>query len=137
MTTASPTGKRRVTFHNKVQFREICHINDYTEHDVEQIWYSYEEYQLFKAVCKVTVKMMVKHGMQSTEESDPDLCCRGLVRTEYAPITFLGWNSLLLENIGLTPFVPFHFFAQPHRKTRRRTEPGYGNERSCRSGMPC
>jgi hypothetical protein len=73
--------RRKVTFRNSVTFREIPHLNNFDEQDITSIWYGPQDYQLFKAVCKLTVKMMMKHGCQITEE-DPELCCRGLVRVE-------------------------------------------------------
>ena len=71
--------RKQVTFSKTVSFREIPHLKNMTEDDIAYVWYSPEDYQLFRAVCKVTIRMIEKLGIAHTQQYDADLCCRGLV----------------------------------------------------------
>jgi hypothetical protein len=120
--------RRKVTFGNSVAFREIPHLNDLDEQVITSIWYAPQDYQQFKAICKLTVKMMMKHGCQITEE-DPELCCRGLVRVKQNQKTqfpgMLTYTVCLVENGRLSKF----FSGFPHcpppknRKQKRNLVP--------------
>jgi hypothetical protein len=81
--TASPvqspkkqTQKRVVSFCKTVLYKEIPHIKDFTEGEVEAIWMTTRDYQIIKAMVKCTVIMMMK-GDEIPEE-DTDYCTRGL-----------------------------------------------------------
>jgi hypothetical protein len=57
----------------------VKHIEDYTEDEIFNIWFTDDEYDEFKKSCKRTVKMMTA-GM-AIGKDDHDFCCRGLVST--------------------------------------------------------
>ena len=115
---AKPSGKQ-VTFSRKVSYREIPHLNNMTEEDVSYVWYSPEDYQLFRAVCKVTVKMMMKLGNENTEQYDPDLCCRGLVSK--FPFLFCAIEIFRRIFRKLTKLVSF-LFSTGEQNSRRCNE---------------
>jgi hypothetical protein len=68
--------KRSVTFGNTVHYREIRHLKDYSHEEITALWLGQDEYQMIKAVVKMTVMMMMRG--QAIAENDLDLSTRGL-----------------------------------------------------------
>ena len=74
-------GRERpsVSFERQVQFREICHLNDFSDEDFAASFYSPDDYQAIKEVCIFTVKMMM-NGVP-VDDDDSEICYRGMVRS--------------------------------------------------------
>jgi hypothetical protein len=68
--------RRSVSFSNHVEYREIPHISSYTDEAIDAVWHAAEDYQLFRSMCNVTVRMM-ENG--ENLQDDQDFWFRGLV----------------------------------------------------------
>jgi hypothetical protein len=73
---ASPQKARKVVFAKTVQYKEMRHINDFSQEEIEAVWMGVRDYQIIKAMVKTTVKMMMKG--ERIPEDDEDFCIRGL-----------------------------------------------------------
>lgn len=71
-----PPPRRTVTFNQEVYVREIEHINDMDDDEVDDIWYSRGDYKDMKAKYSITARMMARGW--NIPEDDPEHCTRGL-----------------------------------------------------------
>ena len=68
--------KRSVRFNHTVHFREIRHISEYTDEQIEATWLTPEDYAAIKQVVKITIRAMMKG--EFIAEDNPEYCTRGL-----------------------------------------------------------
>ena len=73
--------KPSVKFASFAEYREVKHIEDYTDDDINNTWYTENEYHRIKRQCKVTVRMMT--AKLSIDKNDPEFCFRGLVSAKH------------------------------------------------------
>ena len=73
---SAPGKKRSVRFNHTVHFREIRHISEYTEEQIEATWLTPEDYAAIKQIVKATIRMMMKG--EAIADDNPDFCTRGL-----------------------------------------------------------
>ena len=69
------TTRKIVSFGGKGRFRKVKHLNDYTEAEIAEMWYTQTEIELIRSMVNMTVKRMEK-AEPFTE--DDLFCSRGL-----------------------------------------------------------
>lgn len=69
--------QKRVSFRNTVSARRALHLNDFTEDEYEQAYFSQEDLQRFKDDVLRTVKLM-EQDTRLTDDSNCDFCTRGV-----------------------------------------------------------
>ena len=75
-----PRSRRRsVSFLPKISIRNVEHIRDFSNEDIQTIWYTTADYQEIKAENKQAVDLMVRYGVV---DDDLEFCSRGLETKE-------------------------------------------------------
>eukprot|EP00529_Nitzschia_sp_RCC80_P031598 CAMPEP_0113457352 /NCGR_PEP_ID=MMETSP0014_2-20120614/9366_1 /TAXON_ID=2857 /ORGANISM="Nitzschia sp." /LENGTH=361 /DNA_ID=CAMNT_0000348849 /DNA_START=87 /DNA_END=1172 /DNA_ORIENTATION=- /assembly_acc=CAM_ASM_000159 len=69
--------KKKITFSKKLRIKEIRHLNDYSQEELDAFFMTMEDYQLAKGVVKTTVRMMMTNP-DLIQKDDPEFCPRGL-----------------------------------------------------------
>ena len=72
--TKPSTSKKKLTFHHKVEKKRHHRLQDLSEEERENVWYTEGDTKIILAIAKVTVKMMMK----GEPCDDMDYCSRGL-----------------------------------------------------------
>jgi hypothetical protein len=75
MTSFQQQQQRSVSFYDAVECIRTLHINDYTDEEVLNTWFTQREYQGMKQEVKLTVDLMNK---KATFEEDVSFSSRGL-----------------------------------------------------------
>ena len=70
------TKKKFVRFNHTVHYREIRHIMDYTDEQIEATWLTPQDYAAIKQIVKNTIRMMMRG--EAILDDDPNFCTRGL-----------------------------------------------------------
>ena len=70
---------QRISFHPSVQVKETVHVNDYSDEEIKNCWFTTAEYRRIKADNQCAVDQMF-NGSEHTndEESLSNICLRGL-----------------------------------------------------------
>jgi hypothetical protein len=76
ISVTSPKKAKKVYFAKTVQYKEMRHIKDFSQEEIEAVWMEARDYQMIKAIVKTTVIMMMKG--ERIPEDDEDFCTRGL-----------------------------------------------------------
>ena len=74
--TSRNKKKKKVQWAKRVRIKEIRHLNDFTDAEMDELWMCMADYQMIKTVVKTTVTMMM-NGEEISKE-DVDFCTRGL-----------------------------------------------------------
>mmetsp|Transcript_44874 Transcript_44874/g.108895 ORF Transcript_44874/g.108895 Transcript_44874/m.108895 type:complete len:368 (+) Transcript_44874:124-1227(+) len=69
--------KKKITFSKKLRIKEIRHLNDYSQEELDALFMTMEDHQLAKGVVKTTVRMMMTNP-DLIQKDDPEFCTRGL-----------------------------------------------------------
>lgn len=75
------TSRKTVSFAPTVYVRQVLHINNYLEQEVQDSWYTKEEYSRIKKEISLTVYMMDREELQDQpkkNKNDDWYCGRGL-----------------------------------------------------------
>lgn len=75
--TKLKSKKKKITFSKKLRVKEIRHLNDYSQEELDALFMTIEDYQLAKGVVRTTVRMMMTSPDMISDE-DPEFCTRGL-----------------------------------------------------------
>jgi hypothetical protein len=70
-------NRQKVVFHNSVSVRETLHIQNYTEREIRNTWYSDEDISRIKLEIKCTVSSYRRGRLESLEHSNR-YCLRGI-----------------------------------------------------------
>jgi hypothetical protein len=68
--------KRRVTFSDSVEIKEVMHLKDLSEDDIVSAWWTPNDYVFIKRMFKITVQIMMQGA--TFADDDDDFCARGL-----------------------------------------------------------
>ena len=74
--SSTKNSSRKVTMNSSVHYREIRHINEFSQEEIKALWISPEEQQESKKAYTVIVRAMMRSATP-LEETD-DVCTRGL-----------------------------------------------------------
>lgn len=69
-------SNKRVSFSKTVHCKEMRHIKDYSEEEIQMFWLTTPDYLLIKSTIKQTLSMMMNGN--TNFESDEEFCTRGL-----------------------------------------------------------
>ena len=75
--------KKSVSFFPHVMLHEMPHFKTLTSKEREALWYTHEEYQQIKDVCRFTVSTTMKESRSKgakflEQDEDEEICFRGL-----------------------------------------------------------
>jgi hypothetical protein len=74
---SSRRKKCSVSWNSDVNCLSILSLDQYSEQELEAVWYTLEEYQAFKNSCKEAIVRMMEKG-KNIKDNDEEFCCRGL-----------------------------------------------------------
>jgi hypothetical protein len=75
--TLPMTQRKLVRFSEKVRVRPHLHLNNMTDEEIDNVWYSREEYRAIRNHTKSMVHLMTD-ALERNVTLGPDLCTRGL-----------------------------------------------------------
>ena len=91
LSSTSRSTRKTVSFAPKVFARQVLHINNYSAKEIQDTWYTLEEYGRIKAEISLTVYMMDRQELQdqpTKKVNDDWYCGRGLEsRTKSGSVT--------------------------------------------------
>ena len=93
---------RSVSFHPQVQFREVAHIRDMTDNQIQRLWLAGNDYERIRKEVSVTLSFK-KNNQEGDQMNEQEFCFRGLEhRTTSGAenrklIRRIAWDSVLNE----------------------------------------